>query len=44
MAIYKEKSAAEVLAEPVYPITSDQRTKVRAVVTNFITHMKAAIG
>jgi|TARA_R100000231_G_C5199480_1_gene126945 hypothetical protein len=44
MGIYKEKSASEVMDKPVYPITNDQKTKVRSVVTNFITYMKDAIG
>tara|TARA_X000001382_G_scaffold35060_3_gene23121 strand:+ start:419 stop:553 length:135 start_codon:yes stop_codon:yes gene_type:complete len=44
MAIYKEKPAIEVHNRPIHPITTDEKTKVRAVVTSFITHMKAALG
>ena len=43
MAIYREKTSFEVQNKPVHPITADQKTKVRPIVTNFITYLKASI-
>ena len=43
MAIYREKTSLEVQNKPVHSITADHRTKVRAIVTNFITYLKASL-
>lgn len=43
MAIYKQKPSIEVLHKPTSSISSTHSTKVRTIVTNFITHMKAAL-
>lgn len=43
MAIYKEKPSIEVLHKPTSSISSAHSTKIRTIVTNFITHLKAAL-
>lgn len=43
MAIYKEKPSIEVLHKPTSSISSAHSTRIQTIVTNFITHLKAAL-
>jgi len=40
MAIYKEVPASKSRHRTTRPLTSDQQTKTRAILTNFITYFK----
>lgn len=43
MAVYKEITLQELEERPTLPVSIQDRDKVRAVVTSFITHMKASL-
>ena len=43
MAIYKQIEQEDVINRKASSITTDQREKMEAIVTAFITHMKATL-
>lgn len=43
MAIYKQIEQEDILNREVETVTTDQKEKMEAIVTAFITHMKAAL-
>tara|TARA_R110000744_G_scaffold378831_2_gene495569 strand:+ start:47 stop:178 length:132 start_codon:yes stop_codon:yes gene_type:complete len=43
MAIYKQIEQADVINRKASSITTDQKDKMEAIVTAFITHLKAAL-
>ena len=43
MGIYKQIEQEDILTREVETVTTDQREKMEAIVTAFITHMKATL-
>tara|TARA_B110000977_G_C11052395_1_gene482815 strand:+ start:71 stop:202 length:132 start_codon:yes stop_codon:yes gene_type:complete len=43
MAIYKQIEQEDVINRKASSITTDQKDKMEAIVTAFITHLKAAL-